>query len=162
MPIQTNDFAATEELKRLSQFDTEPLIDEADLETILNASQICSVWAVATAYGYGDVVVPTTANQNGHRYRCVRAGTSLSTEPAWSEFQEARVSDGPTLIWEECGVQPKSLWDMRRAAHSAWVQKASKAAPDFDFSGAGESYKRSQVVEHCLEMASRYAPAKIA
>jgi len=160
--MQTDDFAAMEELKRLSQFDVEPTIDEADLDTILSQVQVCSVWVSGTAYSYGDVVVPTSANQNGRRYRCVRSGTSAATEPTWNEFQDSRTADGSTLIWEECGAQPRSLWDMTRAAHKAWLFKASKAAPDFDFSGAGESYKRSQVVEHCLEMARKYAPVAIA
>jgi hypothetical protein len=51
---------------------------------------------------------------------------------------------------------------MRVAAYNAWLSKASKATPDFDFSGAGESYKRSQVHDHCLEMAAKYKPHKIA
>lgn len=162
MATQANKVVAMDELLRLTQFDSEPTIDEADLDTILTNAQICSVWEASKAYGYGDVVIPTTANQNGRRYKCIKSGSSASTEPAWSEFQGGRVSDGSILIWEECGMQPKSLWDMRAAAHAGWLAKAAKVTPDFDFSGAGESYKRSQVYDHCLEMARKFAPARIA
>lgn len=162
MPIQTDKAAAIQELQRLTQFDVEPTIDEPDLDTILENARICSVWEASKAYSYGDVVVPTTSNQDGRRYRCIKSGTSAGTEPTWSQFQGARMADGSTLVWEEFGTQPKSLWDMRVAAYNAWLEKASKVAPDFDFSGAGESYKRSQVYENCLEMAARYKPLKIA
>ncbi len=159
--MNTNDYVAIEELKRLSMFDIEPTIDEADLETILVNAQVCSLWVPSKAYSYGDVVVPTTNNQNGHRYKCIRSGTSLSIEPTWNEFQCGRVFEG-TLIWEEAGAQPRSLWDMRAATYNAWLFKASKIAPDFDFSGAAESYKRSQAYDNCLEQARKYAPARIA
>jgi hypothetical protein len=162
MPIQTDKAVAMQELLRLSQFDIEPMIGEDELDTILTNAQVCSVWAASTAYSYGDVVVPTCANQNGRRYRCVKAGTSGSTEPTWGHFQMSRTADGSSLIWEEAGAQPKSIWDMRVAAYNAWLAKASKASTDFDFSGAGESYKRSQVYDHCLEMAAKYKPLKIA
>lgn len=163
MPIQTNESEAMAELKRLTQYETEPALDDgSDLIPILDAAKICSVWAASTAYSYGDEVVPTTANQNGRRFRCVKAGTSGSTEPSWSGFYGARVADDSTLIWEECGAQPKSLWDMRAAAYNGWMLKASKAAPDFDFAGAGESYKRSQVYEQCLKMAAKFLPVRIA
>jgi hypothetical protein len=162
MPIQTDESVAMQELMRLVQDGSEPTLDATDLEPILANAKVCSLWAASTAYSYGDVVIPTTSKQNGRRYRCIQAGTSASTEPTWSQVYCARMYDGSTLIWEECGAQPKSLWDMRAAAHAGWLAKASKVAPDFDFSGAGESYKRSQVYDHCLEMARKFAPVRIA
>jgi hypothetical protein len=163
MPILTDASAAMDELKRLTESDTEPVLDEAvDLSPILNAAQICSLWEAGKAYSYGDVVVPTTANQNGRMFRCIKAGTSASIEPSWTPYYYGRVSDGSTLIWQECGAQPKSLWDMNAAAYNGWLAKAAKVAPDFDFSGAGESYRRSQVYEQCLKQAARFAPTRIA
>jgi hypothetical protein len=51
---------------------------------------------------------------------------------------------------------------MNSAAYNGWLAKAAKVAPDFDFSGAGESYKRSQVYEQCLKQAAKFAPIKVA
>ena len=161
MAIQTSESVAMQELMRLTQYDTEPALSEGDdLAPILAAAKICSVWVASTAYSYGDVIVPTAVNQNGRRYKCIRAGTSGSTEPFWNPYYGGRVVDG-SLVWEECGAQPKSLWDMNAAVYNGWLAKASKVAPDFDFSGAGESYKRSQVYEQCLKQAAKFAPVKI-
>jgi hypothetical protein len=44
MPIQTDASAAMDELKRLTQFDTEPALNEGeDLAPILEAAKICSL-----------------------------------------------------------------------------------------------------------------------
>jgi hypothetical protein len=163
MPIITDQSIAMTELKRLTEYSVEPVLDETtDLTPILNAAKICSLWVAGTAYSYGDEIVPTSANQNGRRYRCIKAGMSGSTEPFWNPYYGGRVIDGSTLVWEECGAQAKSLWDMNLAAYNGWLAKAAKVAPDFDFSGAGESYKRSQVYEQCLKQAARFAPVKVA
>jgi hypothetical protein len=143
MATQTNKVVAMDELMRLTQFDVEPTIDEADLDTILTNAQICSVWEPSKPYSYADVVIPTTAHQNGRRYKCIKSGTSASSEPTWSEFQGGRASDGPTLIWEECGAQPKSLWDMRAAAHAGWLDKAAKATNAAKFTTSASSRRVS-------------------
>ena len=161
MPIQTVEATALAELKRDSQWNIEPVIDVNDLQAILDESKTCSIWTASTAYSYGDVVVPTDANQNGRQFKCMGSGTSDSSEPSWATYQNARYTDG-SAIWQEAGAQPKSLWDMRYAKFKAWEHKASLVSPDFDFSGSGESYKRSQVFEQCKKQAARFQPVRIA
>jgi hypothetical protein len=63
-------------------------------------SDIAEAWAVDTAYGVGDVVRPTHANE--HLYRCTTAGTSDDdTEPAWPTTSGETVTDGTTIVWTE-------------------------------------------------------------
>ncbi len=71
-------------------------------------------WSGSTAYGLGDVVVPTSPN--GHSYRVVTAGTSSGSEPTWPTGGGS-VTDGgvtwqdysgylPELIAPDDGVNP--------------------------------------------------------
>ena len=55
-------------------------------------------WAASTAYTKGQVVQPTTPNS--HKYVCIVAGTSGSTEPTWPTAESALVTEG-TVAWEE-------------------------------------------------------------
>jgi len=57
-------------------------------------------WATDTSYEVGDIKIPTS--RNGHRYRCITAGTSGSSEPSWPTAQGATVADGGAE-WEEYG-----------------------------------------------------------
>lgn len=67
-------------------------------------------WVASTAYAVNDLVMPTSANENGHYYKCTTAGTSSSTEPTWPTASGATVADG-TVVWTESG----KFW-------SDWVQ----------------------------------------
>ena len=52
-------------------------------------------------------------------------------------------------------------YDLNRGAAEGWRWKAAATAARFDFEADGGSFKRDQILQHCLEMAKRYA-AKIA
>lgn len=57
-------------------------------------------WTVATAYGVGDLVTPSTPN--GHAYLCLVAGTShASTEPTWPT-DNSNVNDNG-ITWRDIG-----------------------------------------------------------
>ena len=58
-----------------------------------------SAWAATTAYSLGDVVKPTTSNDDGYYYICTAAGTSGGTEPTWPGAGGS-VTDG-TVTWRE-------------------------------------------------------------
>ena len=58
-----------------------------------------TIWVVNTAYVLGDIVVPTSGNENGYSYLCTTAGTShAATEPTWPTAIGGTVSDG-TAVW---------------------------------------------------------------
>ena len=57
-------------------------------------------WLHTTAYLVGEYVQPTATGGNGHLYRCIAAGTSSSTEPAWPLLENATVTDG-SVTWQE-------------------------------------------------------------
>jgi hypothetical protein len=160
-----------------------PTLSDDDLGTLLDGVAGVPVWAAATAYNYGDVVVPTV--RNGHRYRCIVAGTSNASEPAWplyttpddrtgttrpfwhggmGPYPGSQVGDGATLIWLEEGPDPGadfSRAQVKRATFRAWLQKAAAASADYDGTVGKNEYLRSQVYQHCLDMAQRYVPISI-
>jgi hypothetical protein len=58
-----------------------------------------SRWAANTAYGFGNLVQPTTAN--GYVYQAIKACTSGSTAPTWPT--SVTVTDG-TCTWKNVGA----------------------------------------------------------
>ena len=62
-------------------------------------------WAASTAYAEGDFIRPTTPN--GQLYKCTTAGTSGSTEPAFSTTSGQTQADG-TAVWTD--VTPTVAW----------------------------------------------------
>ncbi|MEX1097032.1 MAG: hypothetical protein WED34_13375 [Planctomycetales bacterium] len=56
-------------------------------------------WAANTAYGVDEWVVRPDPDSNGWFYRCVTAGTSGGSDPAWSTTDGAPVADGG-VTWE--------------------------------------------------------------
>ena len=57
-------------------------------------------WLASTAYLVGEYVQPTVTGGNGHLYRCITAGTTQATEPAWPLTENATVTDA-TATWQE-------------------------------------------------------------
>jgi len=58
-------------------------------------------WEAGKVYAPGDKIV-SRSEPYGHLYVCTGAGTSGSTEPAWSTAPLAAVADG-TVTWQENG-----------------------------------------------------------
>lgn len=56
---------------------------------------------------------------------------------------------------EDEGYTP--TYDLNRIAAEAWREKAGIVAESFDFIADGGEFKRSQVYEHYLSQATRYA-----
>jgi hypothetical protein len=150
---------ALERLRRLTQADSAPTLDNDDLLTLLEGSAVATLWVAATVYAVGDVVQPNTAN--GYRYVCVTAGTSAATEPDWPDGRESRITDGSTLVWEEAGAEYSSLWDLQMAAYNGWLLKGSKTVENIDFARGQQNFKNSQVYEHCLTQADRFRPVGV-
>jgi hypothetical protein len=143
------------ELKRLVQPDTTPKLDDVDLNAILEGVQRASFWLLSTAFIFGDVVLPAT--KNGHRYICTQGGTSAATEPAWPTRDAATITDG-TVTWQEDGSDFENVFDVRAAAHEAWLMKEAKTSELFDFG----DQKLSQIADRCREKAESFSPIKIA
>lgn len=91
---------AMNELSVDTDADCVPIISEHLLD-ILERCRVALVWEAETAYVYGDVV--QLDGRNGHRYRCITAGTTGATAPSWPLRAYYSVTDG-TVDWEECGV----------------------------------------------------------
>lgn len=135
-----------------------PALDYGEVEALVDSCRVARTYATATAYAFGEVVHPPTAN--GHAYRCVKAGLSGAGEPAWPTRDFARVSDG-AVTWEEAGPAGASVYDIRRAVHRAWTAKMAKAAKLTRVAAGEVEAHAGEVFEHCREMARRYAPAGV-
>jgi hypothetical protein len=160
-----------------------PTLSGNDLNALLDEIAGSQRWRPTTPYAYGDVIVPTV--RNGHAYRCIVAGTSDATEPAWplyttpddrtgttrpfwhgglGPYPGSQVGDGATLLWMEDGPDPGADFtraQVKRATYNAWLRKAAAASADYDGTVGKNTYQRSQVYQHCLDMAQRYVPVAI-
>jgi hypothetical protein len=102
-----------------------------DINKILTQIQRATVWAANTVTNIGAVIIPTTGNRNGHRYKCIRllsGGNQQTgaTEPIWPMSRENAVTDG-AITWQEDGIE-YDLWDLRYGFHLGWKLKLEKAA----------------------------------
>jgi hypothetical protein len=78
------------------------------------------VWAATTGYAVGQVVKPTTGNENGYLFRCVNAATSGGSEPTWNTVVGDPVVDGGSTgspQWVNCG-ESVTVWS---SAAAAWT-----------------------------------------
>lgn len=143
-----------------------PTLDTTERDAILAAVKRASTWVNNTAYVVGDVVMPTV--RNGHRYRCIVAGTSealLANEPEWPTLAGAVFTEGasnPILTWVEDGPEFSQLYDLRAAYHRGWMLKAAKASVLYETRQSQSSFAEQQVYEHCLKMAEKYGSADVA
>lgn len=148
---------AIAEVTLSAQTDQFPALTAPQVEALVVKNMRAKAWVSNYAYKIGDRVRPTAPN--GHFYKCRLSGTSGATEPVWA-LGESRVTfDGANLVWVEYGFDADgNLYNTRNAVHDAWMMKASMAAKDFDVSIDGQKWNRSQIYEHCLEMARAWSP----
>jgi hypothetical protein len=69
----------------------------------------------------------------------------------------AQTADADGLLPGDEGWTPTySVIGVYRAAAEAWTTKAGIAAGRFDFTTDGQTFRRSQIVDHCEGMAAHY------
>jgi hypothetical protein len=183
--IITTIAAATDALRILCPPESDPELDEAAIVSLLANAKLASVWVASTTYNMGEVVMPTV--RNSRRYRLVAFdGTGVTsglTEPSWPApnvssndypvwgmaqpnpvvgwWRNAVVTDN-AITWQEDGADYDSLWDIQVAAFNGWMLKAGRAICAVDLSSGQMKQSQSQIYDHCLEMAQRYAPVMVA
>ncbi len=176
--------AASDALNILCPFDSDPPLNSDDVNSLLNNAVRAVVWTAVTTYVFGVTVMPMV--RNGRRYRLIAfdgsgvksgateptwpAPTSLSTSfPVWGQVQpnpvtgwwrNAIVADG-NITWQEDGVDYDSLWDVQRAAFNGWMLKAGRAVCAIDIKTGQKGLAQSQIYEHCISQAQRYAPVYV-
>ncbi len=136
-----------------------PIIDDADVETIVAECKAARTWVAETAYEVGDVVVPS--NRNGRRYIAILRGTSGTTEPIWLTRDFALVGSG-TATFQEAGAQWPNVYDTRLATYRVLRLKMLRAAHWTDGTIEGVSINRTAVYRQLEEQARRYKPARVA
>lgn len=156
--------AAIADVVLYAQTGIQPTLTTPEVEGIVDSCVKATIWTVNTAYEVGAVILPTV--RNGRRYICVQGGTShAATEPEWSDRLYSTIEDGssdPVLTWREDGPDFANVFDVRGAIHTAWMLKAAKASLSVDVQQQVGGIKASQIHDHCLKMAEKYAPVEIA
>lgn len=145
--------AARLELELRADVHRTPELDSDEIDAILARSQAASTWALSTAYSIGDVVLPNP--RDGHRYVCVAAGTSGSTQPTFGTGNESRTADG-AVTWQESGLQ-SGIYDMRRAIYAALELRAMKAASMNQYVNDGRAAGDSYLYLNLVRERDRYA-----
>ena len=150
---------ALAELADLVAVDKYPKLPEEDLIRILNKTRRWTVWAAASVYEEGDRIVPT--KRTGRQYRCIAGGTSGETEPIFGSSRYAITDGVDGLRWSDAGPASRAAYDLIAAAQAAWTKKAALVAADHDFKDKDATYTKSQVYDHCVQMANSFVPAFI-
>ena len=182
--IITDGAVAMLALETLCPSTADPALTAADMQQLLDGARRAYTWKASTSYPMGSVVMPTT--RNGRRYKLISfdgSGTSSgTTEPSWPApnaasanwpvwgtaqpspivgwWRNAVVTDG-NITWMEDGEDYDSLWDLGRAAFDGWMMKAGRAICAVDLQTGQMRQAQSQIYDHCISMANRYAPAMI-
>lgn len=79
---------------------------------------------------------------------------TLGIAEVYSLLVIARRRDTYGLVFGDDGWTP--TWDLRAAAAEGWRRKAGKVAGDYTFSTDGQSFSRSDMYAHCMEMSKQY------
>lgn len=69
-------------------------------KTLLTTGFTPATWVKETPYPYNSLVKPTVTTTNKNYYRCILAGTSAATEPAWPTTFWGEKTDG-TAKWRQ-------------------------------------------------------------
>lgn len=146
---------ALQRLTRHVQPDTQPALERAELEALVDRYQRASVWAAETDYNYGAKVMPVS--RNGHVYVVVTAGTSGATEPTWTVGSNSTLTDS-TITFREAGSDWENAYDVRAAIEAGWMQKAAKVSEIYAEGGE----QMQQVFDHCIKMAAQFRSIRIA
>ena len=158
--------AALVELSRMAQADACPTLTNDEQIDILNKYRRAQLWTASTAYNVGDIIIPTAANRNGHRYRLAWFTATATdrqsglTEPVWSMTRDSQHTDNH-VVWIEDGWDWDAvLWDLYAAAAEAWEIKAGKSINRVDFAPTqGASISASQLYDHCKQQALAFRSA---
>lgn len=149
---------ALAQLIRLTAPDADPPLTVDELTSCLQESARAKVWTANAVVAVGDRVV----TGNGRTYRCILGGTSGSAFPLVIVTSDAYpITDGGAR-WRDAGPAHKEIYDVRGAAHRAWLLKAGKAAERITFSADNQRFELSNLQAQCLKMAAKYLPVVVA
>lgn len=111
-------------------------------------------WVASMSLAIGDFVVPP--DRSGVRYLITASdGAAGITEPAWPVSGAAVVLDGVEYTGQTDGAWSPA-YDLYFAAAEGWRWKAGKISDAYDFSEDQQTFDRSQLVKHCMDMAAKY------
>jgi len=88
-------------------------------------------WSNNTSFAVGRIIVPTSSpnRRNGHRYRCISAGTSGGGQPTWPTGSGATVVDSGSLTWQEAGSDVAVVWREGGTLTAVTWQEIGTSAP---------------------------------
>ena len=154
-----------------------PALSDPEINILLKEHATGNVWVAETNYKFDDVVIPTSDNRTGRRFRCITPGIADTQEPDWSNFignvhniisgvdlgndgSRALVLQDGDARWVDDGAET-DLWNLEELAHAAWMAKASKASEFIRLNRGGNDYDWEAIYRHCIDMAGRFGGAFI-
>lgn len=90
--------------------------------------EILKSWSAGLDVTVGDIIVPTSANDNDRKYRCTAAGKTSTTEPSWTTVSSNVYNDGSDVKWEYAGVAHQKS-EIKLASTNAGLASATAGAP---------------------------------
>jgi hypothetical protein len=141
------------------QIAVEPAVTQAEIEAAIDKYKMADIWTLSTPYTVGDVVLPTA--RNGHRYRCVKGGTSGATEPDWLTRDGATITDGSgetAMRWQEAGMDYANVFDVDGCCFEVLGWKVKRCAVAIDQRLPVGALNASQIYDHWKELRAQYAP----
>ena len=78
------------------------------------------------------------------------------------DFRLQEIADEVALLKDDSGLAPvdsgySPTYDLYRAAAAVWSEKAARVAEGYNVKVEGASFNRSEVYEHYMEQAARFA-----
>ena len=78
------------------------------------------------------------------------------------DFRLQEIADDVALVKDSEGLAPAdegytATYDLYRAASAAWAEKAGMVAEGYNIKVEGASFNRSEVYDHYMQQAGRYA-----
>lgn len=150
-------------MKPLVAWDSYPCLSASELLDNLRAAARWKYWRANTVVGVGDRY--SSNPFNGRVYKCIKSGQTGSVQPIFTAghcpILGQQIIDG-TVLWEDRGPISRQRYDVRRAVHVCWLQKAAATAHEHSFSpGGNQRFDREAIHQHCLAQARLYAPVEV-
>lgn len=147
----TDKAKAVARLQRICDGGEFPTITDAEIEDILDECEVATIRQPSTVYTVGARIVSDPGN--GRVYRAIEAGTTATTAPAFTGYNQQR--DG-TVLWQDDGPSHVDLWDMGIARRMVLLLKAGRCARLVDAKEGGVDQKWSQMHSHYAHQAAMY------
>lgn len=158
---------ARQKIRLFGDTATAPIVtDPVEVEFLLDMGRIMDkygapppkgfTWYPGIDLGLGTFVVPSVPN--GHYYEVTLLPNAPGyTEPTWPTTSGDVVTQDGVQYTESGSMEWTETFDANYCIAQAWLLKAGRVAPRYNFMVAGKMFSRQQFYDHCMKQYSKYA-----